>query len=285
MGVHEFLCRGARVRVCDGRVEVLTKPAVCRCPYVEAVYKMRHINEEAVEEIVKHKMQRHGFCRPNRCFDDSLVVPFGSSEIIKVCMEEGLLDCSVTVCDGAGTVISWNPSLTQGIGARLNGIIRTSPINEVINHIESNGGRVLNPENALINQPLGVEKAISMGFKRIAVTVIGLNAGDIPEIRRIEGAHRDVKIAVFSTCNTLVAESDIPRLKMADIVCASASRLVRERVGPAALMQMGVSIPVFVLTEFGKKLALTYLMKMRCSFVAFRARMPYIVDEKQPVLG
>jgi len=283
--MHEFLCRGARVRVCDGRIEVLTKPAVYRCPYVEAVYKIRRINEEAVEEIVKLKMQRHGFCRPNRRFDDSLVVPFGSSEIIKVCMEEGLLDCSVTVCDGAGTVISWNPSLTQGIGARLNGIIRTSPINEVINHIESNGGRVLNPENALINQPLGVEKAISMGFKRIAVTVIGLNAGDIPEIRRIEGKHRDVKIAVFSTCNTLVAESDIPHLKMADIVCASASKLVREKIGPMALMQMGVSIPVFVLTEFGKKLALTYLMKMRCSFVAFRAKMPYIVNEKQPVLG
>ena len=36
---HEFLCRGARVRVhSDGRVEVLSDPAVCYCPYVEAAY-------------------------------------------------------------------------------------------------------------------------------------------------------------------------------------------------------------------------------------------------------
>jgi len=31
-------------------------------------------------------------------------------------MKLGSLDCAVTVCDEAGTVISWNPSLVQGLG-------------------------------------------------------------------------------------------------------------------------------------------------------------------------
>jgi len=283
MCIHEFLCRGARVRICNGKIEVLTDPAVSKCPYVEAVYGIKYINREAVRKIVKLKMERYGFCQSNRCFCSELIVPFGSSEIIKVCMEKGLIDCAVTVCEGAGTVISWNSDLVQSIGARLTGIIKTSPIKSIVDYIEKHGGHVLNSENAEINQPEGVKKAFSMGFRKIAVTIIGLNARDIRKIREFE-KRVNVKIAVFSTCNTLVSEEDISYLEAADIVCSSASRLVRDRIGSKALMQMGVSIPVFILTEFGKKLALTYLEKMRSSFVVFRAKMPYIVKEKQPIL-
>lgn len=281
---HEFLCRGACVRICNGEVEVLTDPAVRHCPYVEAVYGIRHIDREAVKRIVKLRMERFGFCRPHRSFDFGLVVPFGSSEIISVCMKEGLLDCAVTVCEGAGTVISWDPDLEQGIGARLTGILRTSPIKEIVHYIREHGGAPLDAEHATINQPLGVERAIEMGFKRIAVTVIGPRARDIPKIRRIERRHENVKVAVFSTCNTLVRPEDVECLEMADFVCSSASKIVRERIGPKAKMQLGVSIPVFILTDFGKALALTYLMRVKANLVVFRARMPYIVEGKQPVL-
>ena len=282
---HEFLCRGARVRVHpDGRVEVLSDPAVCYCPYVEAAYGVKRIDRRAVERIVKMKMEGFGFCRPCRRFDMGLWVPFGSSEIISVCMEEGLLDCAVTVCEGAGTVIAWEASLVQGIGAMLTGILKTSPIREVLEHVERHGGVALSPRDARIDQLEGLRKAVSMGFKRIAITVIGPRARDIGAIRGIEAENPDVKVAVFSTCNTLVKPEDIAWLERADVVCSSASRLIRERVGPKALMQLGVSIPVFVLTQFGKELTLTYLKRVRASLVVFRARMPYIVEKKQPIL-
>ena len=282
---HEFLCRGARVRVSlDGRVEVLTEPAVHYCPYVAAVYGIRHIDRRAVERIVRMKMERFGFCCPHRRFDFGLVVPFGSSEIISTCMREGLLDCAVVVCEGAGTVVAWEPDLVQGIGAFLNGILRTCPVEPILRYIEGHGGTVLSPSDARIDQPAGVEKAVELGFRRVAVTVIGPAARDIEAIRELEAEHKGVEVAIFSTCNTLVREEDVGYLLMADVVCSSASRLVREQVGPRALMQMGISIPVFILTDRGKRLALSYLAEVRVPFVVSRARLPYIVGEKQPTL-
>ena len=67
------------------------------------------------------------------------------------------------------------------------------------------------------------------------------------------------------------------------MVCASASKLICEKVGSKALLQLGVAIPVFALTEFGKKLMLTYLMKFDERIVIFRTRkMPYVVEGKGP---
>ena len=91
-----------------------------------------------------------------------------------------------------------------------------------------------------------------------------------------------MKLAIFSTCNTLIREDTVQYLEMADIVCSSASKLVRERIGPKAVMQLGVSIPVFILTDFGKRLALEYLTEVKVPLVIFRSRVPYIVKEKLP---
>ena len=58
-----------------------------------------------------------------------------------------------------------------------------------------------------------------------------------------------------------------------------------EEIGPKALMQLGVTIPVFALTKLGKRLLLSYLMEFDESLVAFRTRkMPYIVEGKGPKL-
>jgi len=282
---HVFLCRGAKVRVRgDGEIEVLTEPAVRYCPFVEAFYGIRHIDRGAVERIVRLKMEKFGFCRPCRRFDFGLIVPFGSSEIISTCMRKGLLDCAVTVCEGAGTVLAWEPGLVQGIGAIMTGVLETSPMREVVSYVREHGGEPLDSSSARIDQVSGVEKAISMGFKRIAVTVIGPMAEDVVKLRELEAENPGVKIAIFSTCNTLVRPEQAEVLREADVVCASASEHVRAIVGPKAIMQMGVSIPVFVMTELGKTLALSYLTDVRASLVVFRARMPYIVEEKQPVL-
>jgi putative methanogenesis marker protein 8 len=278
--MHELLCRGARVLIRDGKVEVLTDPAVCSCPYVKAVYKIDRIDKEAVKRIVEEKIRCYGYFSPNRCLKSDAVVPFGSSEMISSVMGD-LIDCAVVVCDGAGSVITWNPDLVQGIGARMNGLISTSPIKEVIDRIREGGGDVL--DNPRIDQVEAVRKAVKMGFKRIAVTVIGLDASSIPELRNVE-REAEISLVIFSTCNTLIREEDVRHLELADIVCASASRIVRERIGPKAKMQLGISIPVFILTERGKKIALRYIEKVKSPVLISRARMPYIVEEKLPVL-
>jgi len=108
------MCCGAKVRIHNGVIELLTSPRVLHCPLHGVLYNLKAINEEAVIKSVGMKIKDFGFCTRQRQFDDSLIVPYGASEMIKTCLENGLLDCAVTACEGAGTVISWSPSLVQG---------------------------------------------------------------------------------------------------------------------------------------------------------------------------
>jgi len=271
------------VKICGDRVEVLSEPRIVHCPLHEALYEVKSIDKETVKKTVETKMRTYGFCCEQRVFDDSIVVPYGASEMIKVCMEQGLLQCAVTVCEGAGTVITWNPSLVQGIGARLTGILKTSSIQGIIRHIETHEGVVLDPFSAKIDQVEGVKKAVELNFKEIAVTVPSFQAGEIAEIRKIE-EKEGVNMTVFSVCNTWATEEDATYIEAADIVCASASQILRERIGPKALMQIGVTIPIFALTERGKKLVLSYLAKFSDKIVAFRSRLPYFVEGRGPTL-
>jgi len=148
---HLFLCRGAKVCICNNEIILLTEPAVERCPFVESFYGVSEIDEEAVRRIVRYKVDHFGFC------------------------------------------------------------------------------------------------------------------------------------LIFSTCNTVVGENEVKFLKEADIVCASASQTVREKIGPKALIQLGVTIPVFVLTDIGKRLVLAYIQECEEPLLISRVKMPFILEDKQPV--
>jgi len=283
LSVHEIINRGARVLIRNGEVFVLTEPMVSYCPFVAAVYGFKHIDKTAVKRAVEMRIEKFGLFTDRRAFPENLVVPYGTSEIIKTCMEAGLLDCAVTVCDGAGTVISWSPSLVQGIGAYLTGIVSTSPIENTIRYIERHGGAVLDAETARIDQVEGFRRAVELGYRRVAVTVAGFRACQILRIRAL-ARRLGVEAAIFSVCNTCVKAGEVDCLRDADVVCAGASRLVKSRIGPLARMQLGVGIPVFMLTKLAKDLALEYIRSSEIGYVAFRCKMPYLVEERSPKL-
>jgi len=241
------------------------------------------MDKEAVKKTVEFKMHNYGFCSQHRVFDDAVVVSYGASEIIKTCIETKLLDCAVIVCEGAGTVITSNPSLVQGIGAHLTGIIETSPVRQIVRHIRAQGGSILDSRKAQIDQAKGFQKAAEMGFKKIAVTVASFQAKHITKIRQLE-IKLGAEATVFSICNTCTAEKDLRHVAKADIVTASASRIIRKQIGPKALMQLGVTIPVFALTERGKEIMLAHLARFDQKIVVFRAHLPYIVAKRGPTL-
>lgn len=280
---HVIQCCGARVQIQGGDVKVLTEPCIHHCPLHESLYGFEVIDKEAVKKTVEFKMRRYGFCCQNRVFDDAIVVSYGASEIIKTCIEAKLLDCAVIVCEGTGTVITSNPSLVQGIGAHLTGIIKTSPMKEIIQSIKANGATLIDSETAKIDQVKGFQKAVEMGFRNVALTVAGFYAAHITRIRLLEKKLK-AKATIFSVCNTCVKEEDVKHIANADIVTASASRIIREQIGPKAVMQLGVTIPVFALTETGKKTMLNYLSRFDQRIVAFRAHLPYIVEKRGPTL-
>jgi putative methanogenesis marker protein 8 len=169
----------------------------------------------------------------------------------------------------------------QEIGARLTGIIKTSPISETIERIEADGSFILNKASARIDQVDGVKRALNLGFKRVAVSVAGFQAKAISEIRKMEA-----DVLVFSVCNTCVGNADVMHIANADIVCASASRILRAKIGKKALLQLGVTIPVYALTEKGKRLVLEYLAEFKDKLVAFRtSKLPYHAANVGPKLN
>jgi len=249
----------------------------------ESLYGFKVIDKNAVKKTVEYKIRSQGFCCDHRTFKDALVVSYGASEIIKTCLEAKLFDCAVIVCEGAGTVITSNPSLVQGIGAHLTGIMKTSPVDGIIQEIRARGGSILDAVSATIDQSQGFLKAAETGFSKIAVTVAGFQARHITCTRRLE-RQLGIEATVFSVCNTCVSIEDVKHIANADIVTASASKIIREQIGPKALMQIGVTIPVFALTKKGKETMLTYLSGFDQNIVAFRTRLPYIVMERGPTL-
>ena len=185
-GEHEIYCCGARVKISEKRVEVLTDPTVKYCPLHEALYGTKQIDADAVQKSVEMKIAGFGFCCANRIFNAEPVVAYGASEMMHVWLEKRFVDCAVVVCEGAGTVIVNKGRLVQAIGARLTGIIRTSPVKEIIESIEANGGVVLDKTRARIDQIEGVKRAFDLGYRRVVVSVAGFQAKAISEIRQVE---------------------------------------------------------------------------------------------------
>ncbi|MEM2106116.1 MAG: DUF2099 family protein [Candidatus Bathyarchaeia archaeon] len=284
-GEHEIYCCGARVQISEKGIKLLTQPIVEYCPLHEALYGTKKIDAEAVRKTIENKISGYGFCCENRLLNAEPVVAYGASEMMQVWLEKSLIDCAVIVCEGAGTVITSNGKLVQAIGARLTGIVRTSPIKSTINRIEAEGGKVLDKKDAQIDQVEGVKQAFNMGFKRIAVTVAGFQAEAISEIRRFEEKVK-TDVLVFSVCNTCVDDSAVPHIAKADIACASASKVLREKIAAKALIQLGVTIPVYALTDEGKRLVLEYLLEFGEKLVVFKvSRLPYNVEGKGPRLN
>jgi len=283
-GEHEIYCCGARVRISGKGVAVLTEPTVEYCPLHEVLYGTKKIDDEAVRKSVEMKIAGFGFCCGNRNFDAEPIVAYGASEMMRAWLEKGLVDCAVVVCEGAGTVITSNGGLVQSIGARLTGIIKTSPIKEIIERVEADGGVVLDKASARIGQVEGVKRAFDLGFKRVAVSVAGFQAKAISEIRAFE-ASAEADVLVFSVCNTCVDDADVKHIAKADIVCASASKMLRTEIGKKAILQLGVTIPVYALTDKGKRLVLAYLAEFKDKLVTFRTgKQPYQEENRGPKL-
>ncbi len=283
-GEHEIYCCGARVRISEKGIEVLSEPLIEYCPLHEALYGTKKVNVESVRKSVEMKIARFGFCCGNRVFNSEPVVAYGASEMMRVWLEKNLIDCAVVVCEGAGTVIASKGGLVQAIGARLTGIIKTSPIPEIIGQIRREGGIILDEKTAVIDQVAGVRKALSLRFRRVAVSVAGFQSKAISEIRSLEASEK-ADVLIFSVCNTCVGEGDVEHIAKADVVCASASKILRNEIGKRALMQLGVTIPVYALTEKGKRLILAYLAEFQDKIVAFRtSKLPYETEDKGPKL-
>ena len=267
----------SRIVIRDGRVVDVGEARISDCPLAKRfAYPVPAITKDAIRANIEHRIHAFGMCTPDReILDTREFVGFGASELLSFGLHAGLIDAAVLACDGAGTVIVTKPAMAQGIGGRMSGLVKTSPHKSVMDRIEQGGGIVLDREHATIDQVAGVALAYGEGYRTIAVTVATPESAEL--IHRI---HPDTLI--FAVHVTGLSHDEAESLvSVSDLVTSCASMAIREIAGAGALLQAGISVPIFAMTQKGKLLILEKIRQSDDQVLVKPTRLPALGD-KQP---
>jgi putative methanogenesis marker protein 8 len=266
-----------RIVIRNGKIEEIGEARITTCPLAKRFASpVPEITKDAVRENIEHRMKAFGMCTPRRSvIDNREFVGFGATELLGFAAHTGLIDAAVLACDGAGTVIVKTPALIQGIGGRMSGLVSTSPIAEVIARIEENGGIVVDPDTAALDQYAGVKRAHELGYKKVAVTVA--RPGDAARIRK---DYPDTLIFGVHTTG-LTPEEATAMVAVADLMTSCASKTVREIAGAKALVQAGISVPIFALTKAGKEIIVEKIRQSDEPVLLKPTKLP-VLDAAQP---
>lgn len=213
-------------------------------------------------ELIDNVVIKGGYFDTNRPLNSCEAnVLFGASETISSAFKSNILDAAVIVSNNLGTIITTNDTNTQGAVKRMTGLFYTSPSEDIMR--EANNSKIIPvfPYSATINQVEGVKEAIRRGYKRIAVTLAAQDNKLLEEIAKLEKS--GITIYKFGLCSTGISEKTVKiMLDNADIVWSCASKYVKEYIEPNAIAQVGVKIPVHIMTKKGWELVRNHLEYM-----------------------
>lgn len=248
---HLTRIMGAWVVISEGGIVEIDRSCVMEfCP-LQSILSDADIETYAKEKISQLKQ----FTPEREVWQEGLSVPLGASEMFMTALRKETIDCAITVCDGAGTVVTNVPEVAQGIGARMNGVFHTSPIPAVQEKLRSHNCILF--DDARIDQLGGLKKAIEAGFTRIAVTVNGRLGDRLEDFRQLEQRF-GVSVTIAAVCTTGIDE---PRAEevvtTSDLSWSCASHHVRSQATRARL-QITEGIPIFVYTPKGMELLAAY---------------------------
>jgi len=266
-----------RIVIRNGKVVEVGEPRIRTCPLAKKfAIPVSPIGKEAVKANVEGRIRAWGMCTPDREVSDTReFVGFGASEVLSFGLKAGLLDAAVIASDGAGTVIVTKPSLVQGIGGRMSGLVKTVPYPDVIRKIEAEGGIVVDPDHATLDQARGTAKAYELGYQNVAVTVA--LPDDAARIRRLYP-----QAFIFSVHVTGLTHKEAEMMaESSDIVTSCASGTIREVAGRRALLQAGVAVPIFAMTKRAKDLIMEKI-RQGSEQVLFKTMKLPALNEQQP---
>ena len=262
-----------RVVIRDGVVVSVGKPMIQSCPLAKRFsVPVDPITPEQVQKNIEGRIASFGMCTPERsveCSDDFVL--FGASELLMQGLRSGSIDAVILACDGAGTVIAPTPELVQGIGGKMSGLVKTTPIPAVIERIEAAGGIVVDSIHASMDQIRGVQETYKAGYSHPAVTTA--SAAEAAELR---SRYPDILLVGVHTTGLSFSDSEI-LIDTCDLLYPCASQNLWDLAKEKALLQGGAAVPVFALTQIGKELVLE---KMRCSDTPL-----FVKNQALPVVG
>ena len=244
----------AKITIRDGKIIEIEEPKIEYCPLFHKHRGIEKINKESIKENMEFRIDDFGMCSPERIVKMKDFLSFGISETLSTLLDENIIDCAIMVCEGCGTVIITDSEMAQGVGGRVSGLCKTSPIPEVIEKIGKEN--VIDPKLAKIDPIEGVKLAKSKGYVNIAVTIANSEDGEL--IRNLEQEYKDknenINVFIFSVHNTGVDKKEAQKLfECCDVVTACASKAIREVGEKIANKKVGESIPIYGATEKGKK--------------------------------
>ncbi len=267
-----------KVVVKDGKVVEVGEPQVKWCPLWNKVSGIENITTDTAKRNMEQRIKEFGMFTPQRRLDLGVFASFGISEILMTALHRGLIDSTVTVCDGAGTVVTSNPDLVQGMSAQISGLVETEPIPEVIDAIHQMGGQVLDPATARMDQAAGFRLAAGQGHKKIAVSVVDVTSAS--RVRDMEDEVEAEAILMAAHLTGICQKDARELLALVDVVTGCASGNIRELVKP--LIQVGTAIPLFGLTEIGKSLLVERAKEIESPLLVNTMNLPVLPEEKQP---
>ena len=277
MHIMELLGK-SRVKVEGEKVLDASEPLIEWCPLFEKIRGIKKITSESAAANMEFRIQNHGMFSARRKLKMGIFVGFGASESMMTGIKTGIIDAAVTVCDGAGTVITANADLVQGMGGYISGLTETDPIPEVIEGIRAMDGHVLSPLDGKIDQIEGAAYAAAAGYKKFAVTVADASSAEkLRELEKVAG----VRIMIVGVHLTGISPDEAARLlAVADIVTACASKHIRGQVKP--LVQVGTAVPLFGLTRWGKELLVERAKEVEQPLLINTMPLPVLPEKKQP---
>lgn len=210
-------------------------------------------------------------------------VLFGASETISSAFKNHLVDSAVIVSNNLGTIITTNESNTQGAVKRMTGLFYTSPSKEIMEKAIDADIIPVFPYTAEIDQLEGIKEAISKGYKKIAVTFAAYDNVLLDQVKDLE--KDGITIYKFGLCSTGIdKETALIMKENADVIWSCASKYVKEIIEPASIAQVGIKIPVLVMTKQGWEIIKNHLSYMSFDDSLFELNYgdekPVILNEK-----
>ena len=171
----------SKVIIRDGTVVSVEDPIVDYCPLFDKYRGIKKLTKESIKENIEFRIKDFGMCTENREFPSQDFLSIGASEIISTLLKKGLLDASVIVGDGCGTVILNDPEKVEVSGSNIRDY---QDITFEKSHFICRIIKCFRPKYLRNKSNKRCQKAISKGYNKIAVTVS--NAEEIKEIRKLE---------------------------------------------------------------------------------------------------
>lgn len=235
--------------------------------YVDDLLKTLETNDIKLQEkcmckLINETVIKTGYFDTNRPLNSCEAnVLFGASETMSSAFKNNLIDAAVIVSNNLGTIITTNEFNTQGAVKRMTGLFYTTASKDIIDIANDSGIIPIFPFSGKIDQLEGVKEAIRRGYKKVAVSVAANDNYLHEEIKKLET--NEIKIYKFGLCSTGISKETAEKMKNnADVIWSCASKYVKEIIEPNAIAQVGIKIPVHIMTKNGWEIVKNHLIEM-----------------------